>query len=429
MDPDFANADPDFYNGFPVNTPMDIRLGLTRADGIHHKLRWGIISASAISSDWVKSLQDVPGASVVANAARDLDRARAYADAHGIPKSYNSYEALCDDPDVDIVYISSKTQDHHRDVMMAIAAGKNVLCEKPFTDTADQAKEAYAAAEQAGVVCWEGMWTRFFPAIEHARVALERGDIGDLKIVQSDYPDPVYALNPAVAGFGVGEFPVIAAAGKQSRPRNLTGSDPDQDSVHTGPTIGHPSAAVLQYARQEGIGVITFPTGRFKEETQFVGTDGRITVESPAHHPTALTIATGRPPLRGNRAAEGRSPMDYTPSGGWVGDWRPTHWGQDPNPSSGAFNHVQRFEYPVLTPAPIHRGQPPGSRWTGEKLISYKGWSWGHGNQHGFTYQARAVHRCMAAGLKEMPQFTIAESIHVCEIIDEINRQCAERGF
>ena len=429
MGNDSANADPYMYNGFPMNTPMDIRLGLTHEDGIHHQLRWGIISASAISSDWVKSLQDVPGASVVANAARDMDRARAYADAHGIPTSYDSYEALCDDPNVDIVYIASKTWHHHRDVMMAIAAGKHVLCEKPFTDTAEQAKDAYAAAEKAGVACWEGMWTRFFPAIEHARAALERGDIGELQIVQSDYPDPVYALNPVVAGFGIGEFPAIAAGGRKPLLRDESVAKTGQRDFSVGYSPGLPTSAVLQYAGQQGLGVVTLPTGRFKEEALFIGTNGRITVETPSHHPTALTIATGRPPRRGTRAAEGKPDMEYTASGGRVGDWLPTHWNQDVNPSSGAFDHVERFEYPVLTPAPIHEGHPPGSRWTGEKLVTYKGWTWGHGNQHGFTYQARAVHRCMAAGLKEMPQFTIAESIHVCEIIDEIKRQCAERGF
>ena len=52
---------------------------------------------------------------------------------------------------------------------------------------------------------------------------------------------------------------------------------------------------------------------------------------------------------------------------------------------------------------PINRGQPAGSRWDGEKLIKYKGWTWSGGNQHGFMYQAQAIHRCMAAGLKGMP--------------------------
>ncbi len=121
--------------------------------------------------------------------------------------------------------------------------------------------------------------------------------------------------------------------------------------------------------------------------------------------------------------------MELDPSEGWRGDWLETHWNPDRNPSHGPFNQVERYEYPLPNPAPITRGQPAGSRWTGEKLIKYKGWNWSGGNQHGYMYQAQAVHRCMAAGLTELPQFTIAESVRVCEIIDEINRQCAEVGF
>jgi hypothetical protein len=241
-------------------------------------------------------------------------------------------------------------------------------------------------------------------------------------VVQAEYPDRVYALNPAVTGFGAGEMPVIAAAGRASRGQPYAN---DLPSAHGAP----PSAAVLQYTEQQGIAVITFPSGRFNEETQYIGNRGRITIETPAHHPTALTIRTGRPPRIGTRKAEGRAVMELDPSEGWIGDWQESHWNQDRNPTNGPFNQVERFEYPMPTPAPVTRGQPAGSRWTGEKMIKYKGWTWSGGNQHGFIYQAQAVHRCMAAGLKEMPQFTRAESLRVCEIIDEINRQCAEVGF
>ena len=414
--------DQNFIDGWPMNTPLDIRMGLTKEEAINHPLRWGIISASAIASDWIKSLQDVPGASTVAIAASDLERAKAYAEAHGIDKAYDDYEALCRDPDVDIVYIASKTWNHHRDLMTAIEAGKHVLCEKPFTDTADQAREVYEAADRAGVFCQEGMWLRFFPAVEHARALLERGDIGPLQVVQADYPDRVYALNPALLGYGSEEMPLIAAAGRSVKPQDYAN---DVYSAHGAP----PSAAVLQYTNQQGIAVITFPAGRFIEETQFIGTKGRITLNTPSHHPASLTVSTGRPPRSGSRKDEGKPVMELDPSKGWVGDWQETHWNQDRNPTGGPFNQVQRFEYPIPTPAPITRGQPAGSRWTGEKLIKYKGWTWSGGNQHGFIYQAQAIHRAMEAGLSELPQFTRAESIRVCEIIDEINRQCSDHGF
>lgn len=416
------SGDPDFFDDWPLNTPMDVRLELTDPDDINFPLRWGIISASAIASDWVKSLQDVPGARVTAVAARDLERAQAYATAHGIDQAYDDYAALCADPDVDIVYIASKTWDHYEHLMMAIDAGKHVLCEKPFTDTTEQARAVYAAAAEKNLFCQEGMWLRFFPAIEHLRCCLQRGDIGKLQVVQADYPDRVYALNPAITGFGAEEMPFIAAAGRASKPQ----------AQADGVLSAHgalPSAAVLQYSQQGGIAVITFPNGRFLEETHYVGTEGRITVHTPSHHPTAITVSTGRPPRAGTRKAEGLPSMELDPSAGWVGDWAETHWNQDRNPTAGPFNHVRRFEYPMPTPAPITRGQPAGAHWNGERLVRYKGWTWSGGNQHGFIYQAQAAHRCLAANLTEMPQWTQAESLRVCEIIDEINRQCAEVGF
>tara|TARA_B100001123_G_C15340098_1_gene1034477 strand:+ start:4227 stop:5516 length:1290 start_codon:yes stop_codon:yes gene_type:complete len=420
-------SDPGFYNGFPMHTPMDIRLGLTHETDINFELRWGIIGASAIASDWIKSLQDVPGARVTAVGARDIQRARAYAQAHDIPAAYDSYEAVCQDPNVDIIYVSTKTWDHADHSLMALTAGKHLVCEKPFADTANHAHKVYEAAEKADLFCQENMWTRCFPVIEHARAAIARGDIGKLQVVQSDYPDAVYALNPALAGFGPEEMPVIAAAGR--KPEAQLHAD-NVYSAH-GPK---PSGAILQYTKQQGIAVITFAAGRFLEEAHFIGSTGRITIENPSHHPTALTIRTGWPPAEGDpaiprTAGDLRSNQTKKPDTGFTGPWKESYRNQDRNFSHGSFNQVERFEYPVPTPAPVMQGQPPGSRWTGEKLIEYKGWNWGFGNQHGFMYQAQAIHRCIASGLKELPQFTRAESLRVSKIIDEINQQCAEQGF
>ena len=73
--PDAGNAsDPSSFQGWPMNAPMDIRPGMTRLDDIHHPLRWGVLSAPAIASDWVKSLRDEPGEWVTAVATRDQAR-------------------------------------------------------------------------------------------------------------------------------------------------------------------------------------------------------------------------------------------------------------------------------------------------------------------------------------------------------------------
>ena len=232
-------------SALPGRTPLDIRLGLTNAADVAHPLRWGILGAAKICEDWARALRDVPGAETVAVAARSQDSAQAFADKMGLPKAYEGYEALAADPDIDIVYIGSKTPDHFDHCMMCIKAGKNVLCEKPFTETAAQAREVYAAAAEAGLFCQEGMWTRFFPVYEHARQAIAAGAIGDVQIVQSDYPDRVYALCPAPLAFGADEAPLVSASGVAESPG------------------GRPNAAVLQYGTK-GIGVITFPQGGVK---------------------------------------------------------------------------------------------------------------------------------------------------------------------
>lgn len=407
---------------FPPNTPLDIRLGLTKPEGVHHVLRWGIVSASPIASDWIKSLQDVPGAKFQAVWARDFEKGKKYAEQHGFKKAHATFDDLCADPDVDIIYISSKTFDHHWQALQALRAGKPVLVEKPFMDTAEQAKEVYAAAEKAGVACFEGMWTRFFPAYEHARAALDASVIGIVVAVQSDYPDPVYALTAAPFAFGRGdEIPLVAAVGHKTRPQK-EGPGKGLFSGHSG---ANPAAVALQYTKHRGVANIFISAGRFTEVTHIIGTKGRIQIEPPSHHPSALTIFADFPPRRGRR-----KPALEMGENGWEGDWEDFVLRKHgDNPSAGPFGYVERFDYPLPTPEPRARGQPPGQRWDGEKLIKYRGWNWHGGNQHGFMYQAQAVHRCMAAGLKEFPQFTRAESINVCQIIDEINKQCAERGF
>ena len=81
-----------------ASTPMDIRLGLTSDEMLSQPLRWGIIGASNISSDWSKCLQEVPGTVLEAVAARSAQKAEKFRVDHGINKVHETYEKLCADP-------------------------------------------------------------------------------------------------------------------------------------------------------------------------------------------------------------------------------------------------------------------------------------------------------------------------------------------
>ncbi|XP_046539834.1 trans-1,2-dihydrobenzene-1,2-diol dehydrogenase [Equus quagga] len=152
-------------------------------------LCWGIVSAGLISSDFTTVLRTLPRSEhqVVAVAARDLSRAKEFARKHDIPKAYGSYEELVKDPNVEVVYIGAQHPQHKAAVLLSLAAGKAVLCEKPLGVNTAEVHEMVAEARSRGLFLMEAIWTRFFPAIEALRAALAQGTLGDLRVAHAEF--------------------------------------------------------------------------------------------------------------------------------------------------------------------------------------------------------------------------------------------------
>ena len=127
-------------SALPGRTPLDIRLGLTKAEDVNHKLRWGILGAANICADWVRALANVPGATVVAVAARSQASAQSFADEWGIASAYEGYDKVANDPDVDIVYCGTITPLHKEHVIMCLEAGKHVIVEKPMSISSEESE-------------------------------------------------------------------------------------------------------------------------------------------------------------------------------------------------------------------------------------------------------------------------------------------------
>ena len=125
-------------------------------------IRWGICSAGKVSHDFLVGLKTLPEIShqVLAVAARSLDSAQSFASKHSIPRAYGSYEELAKDQELDVIYIGIINPSHFSCARMMIEAGKSVLCEKPFTMNAAEAKELIGLAREKNVFLMEAMWTR-----------------------------------------------------------------------------------------------------------------------------------------------------------------------------------------------------------------------------------------------------------------------------
>jgi predicted dehydrogenase len=127
-------------------------------------LRIGTLGSSRISERaLIEPAASVPEVTVAAVAARDKSRADAFALRHGIPKAYRSYEDLLADPDIDAVYNPLPNSLHGPWTLRAIAAGKHVLCEKPFASNSGEAVQVADAAAASGLVVMEAMHYRYHP--------------------------------------------------------------------------------------------------------------------------------------------------------------------------------------------------------------------------------------------------------------------------
>ena len=110
-------------------------------------VRFGILGAARIApAALIRPATSNPEVTVEAVAARDPVRAAGYATRHRIPRVADSYEAIITDPDIDAVYVPLPNSLHAEWTMAALAAGKHVLCEKPFTSNADEAAVVAGAA-------------------------------------------------------------------------------------------------------------------------------------------------------------------------------------------------------------------------------------------------------------------------------------------
>jgi len=146
-------------------------------------LRIGTLGSSRISLPaLIEPAASVGEVTVTAAAARDKARAEAFALRHGIPAAYGSYEELLADPDVDAIYNPLPNSLHGPWTLQAIAAGKHVLCEKPFASNAAEAAQVADAARTSGLVVMEAMHYRYHPLVRRLReLAAELGPVRHLQ--------------------------------------------------------------------------------------------------------------------------------------------------------------------------------------------------------------------------------------------------------
>lgn len=159
------------------------------------RVRIGTLGAARITPmALVRPARAVEEAAVVAVAARDRARAEKYAAKHGIARVHRSYDELLADPEIDAVYNPLPNSLHAEWTIKALEAGKHVLCEKPFTSNATEAREVAAAASRTGLVLVEAFHWRYHPLAARIGEIVQSGEIGTLLNVEAALCFPLVLL-------------------------------------------------------------------------------------------------------------------------------------------------------------------------------------------------------------------------------------------
>ncbi|WPJ97801.1 Gfo/Idh/MocA family oxidoreductase [Coraliomargarita algicola] len=151
------------------------------------RVRWGILGCGKIAHSFAKALQKVAGSELHAVAARDAERAQAFAAEHGAAGAYGSYEALLADPEVDAVYIATIHPQHAAWIAHCAYAGKHVLCEKPLTMNLREAKHAVKVAKEKRCLLREAFMYRHHPQTQRVVDLVESGVIGKVRMIDATF--------------------------------------------------------------------------------------------------------------------------------------------------------------------------------------------------------------------------------------------------
>lgn len=149
--------------------------------------RWGILGAGGIAEQFTRDVLRLEDHRVVAVGSRTQVKADAFADKFAIGHRHDSYQKLVNDPDVDGVYVATHHPMHMRDTLLALNAGKPVLCEKPFAMSYDETKTMIDTARSKNLLLMEAMWARYLPHMIAIREVIKSGVLGEIISVRADH--------------------------------------------------------------------------------------------------------------------------------------------------------------------------------------------------------------------------------------------------
>ncbi|MEU1557170.1 Gfo/Idh/MocA family oxidoreductase [Streptomyces scabiei] len=267
-------------------------------------LRWGVMGTGWIAGRFVASVRRHTRQRFTAVASRDASRAEEFADRHGVPRAYGSYEELAAAADVDVVYVATEHTAHLGCARISLTAGKHTLVEKPLALDAAQAAEIARLATERGLFCAEALWTFFLPRFDVVRQVLGSGVLGEVRTVWAEHGEHFTAghriLRADLAGgplLDLGTYPVSLAVSVLGDPLEVQAyAQPHPSGVN-----GQTAALLRNAVGAQGI-VHTTLFSDTPTSAAVAGTHATLSLPGPFPQPGEVLLAR----------AGGGAPLSYT---------------------------------------------------------------------------------------------------------------------
>lgn len=258
------------------------------------EFRWGILASGGIAQAFARDLSYFNNHIVAAVGSRSQESADSFVAEFPGCKAYGSYEELVADPTLDAIYVTSPHPYHVSNTLLALNARKPVLCEKPFTINATEARQMKSAADTNGVALMEAMWARFLPHMHKVREIVASGILGEIWAVEADHgqrladhANPRH-WEPSLGGgalLDLGIYPISFAHMILGVPNKITAS-----ATFTDKGVDASSTTIFDYRS----GAQAILTSNMMVSTPcratICGTLGKIEIDRTFYNPAAMRV-------------------------------------------------------------------------------------------------------------------------------------------
>jgi len=263
-------------------------------------VRLGILGTGRMAHDFAHGMRHAANIEVTAIGSRTQDAAARFAREFGIPTACASYEAVAENPDIDLVYVATPHSCHLSNTLMCLDAGKAALCEKPFAINAGEAMRMIERAREKRLFLMEAMWSRYIPAIVRLRELLAGGTIGNAQLMIAGgaympaYDPDFYLFRPDLGGgvlLDAGVYLVSMASMVFGKPSKVLAVG----SIGKSGVDEH-DAILLQHASQAIANLFVSLRVSASPDLTVYGDRGKIHVHAPLFCPQALTVSINGEP-------------------------------------------------------------------------------------------------------------------------------------